>query len=144
MADLFNRLLRESSEAAEVYSGLVEESNVDSKVWDFVEMRKDHEQIAGQLKRTMAQAGSPPTQGGSGGWPRVRRHKALRLYEDIEVLQSLREAEQAELEDCEKLMAMGEGDRLSRTFISNDVMPVLSSHIETLDGYLERARAMER
>lgn len=144
MADLFNRLLNDSEKAAQVYSGLVEDSNVDSKMWDFEEIRKDHEQIAGHIKRTPAQTGTSASGRGSGGWPPVKRHRAVRLYEDLEALKTLRDAEQSELDDCEKLMAMGEGDRMSRTVVANEVMPVLISHLETLDGYIQRAQTLNR
>ncbi|MCW8195148.1 hypothetical protein F6455_10155 [Proteobacteria bacterium 005FR1] len=144
MAEALNWILNDSQQAAKAYSQLVEASNVDEKMWDFAEMAKDHEQIVGRVKRTLEQVGSEPQEKNRGIWPAVEKHSSLRVYEDIDTLRALREAEQAELEDCEKLMTMGEGNRMVHTFVSTNVMPVLNSHIDTLDRYIERAQALRR
>lgn len=141
MAEALNWILNDSQRAAQVYSGLIEASDVDSKMWDFVEMRKDHEQIAGHVKRTLAQIGAEPDEKTRDIWPDVKRHKALRLYEDAQALQALRDAEKAELEECRKLMTMSDDNRMVHTFVSTNVVPVLTGHIETLERYLQRAQS---
>lgn len=141
MADALNRILNDSQRAAEVYSELLEASNPDSKTWDFIEIRKDHEQIVGHVKRTLETIGGHTDEKPGHDWPGLKKHKALRIHEDKQVLQQLLDYEKTELADCEQLMSMGDGDRMVHTFVSTRVMPVLSSHIETLDRYLQRAQA---
>jgi thiamine pyrophosphate-dependent acetolactate synthase large subunit-like protein len=141
MAEALNWILNDSQQAAKAYSKLVDASNVDSKMWDFAEMAKDHDQIVGHVKRTLAQIGATPEEKTRSIWPQVEKDKAARVYEDIETLQALRDAEQAALEDCEKLMSMSNNNRMVHTFVSTNVMPVINSHIETLDRYIERAHA---
>jgi hypothetical protein len=144
VAEALNWILNDSQQAAKAYSQLVDASNVDEKMWDFAEMAKDHEQIVGHVKRTLEQVGSEPQAKTRGVWPDVSKHPSYRVYEDIETLRALREAEQAELEDCEKLMTMGDDNRMVHTFVSTNVMPVINSHIDTLDRYIERAQALRR
>lgn len=144
MAEALNWILNDSQQAAKAYSQLIGASNVGEKMWDFAEMAKDHEQIVGHLKRTLAQVGSEPQKKSRGIWPEVEKHKSCRVYEDLDTLQALREAEQAELEDCEKLMTMGNGNRMVHTFVSTNLMPVLNAHIDTLDRYIVRVQGLNR
>ena len=140
MAEPLNWILNDSQRAAKVYAGLIENSNVDSKMWDFVNIRKNHEQIVGDVKQKLTELGLQPTDKSRNNWPDISKHKALRLYEDADALLALREAEQAELEDCEKLLSMSKDQRLAETFVSGEVMPVLRDHIEILDRYLKSAK----
>lgn len=142
MAETLNWILNDSQRGAEVYSELIEDSGMDQKMWDFVEMRKDHEQIVGHVKRTLAQIGAEPGGKTRNIWPQLKKDPARRVYEDTKVLKALRDAEKAELEDCEKLMSTGESDRMVHTFVATNVMPVINGHIETLDRYLHRAQAI--
>ncbi|MGQ9427193.1 hypothetical protein ACXYTJ_15990 [Gilvimarinus sp. F26214L] len=141
MAVTLNRILNDSQQAAMVYGSLVEAANVDEKAWDFVEMRKDHEQIVGSIRRMLAEMGMDPGGQGPGASPQIRKQPHLRLYEDPEVLNALREAEQSELADCDALMGQSAGDREIHTFVANQIRPVLSNHVEVLSDYLKRARA---
>lgn len=141
MADALNRILNDSQRAAEVYSDLFQASKPDSKTWDFVAIRKDHEQIAGHVKRSLEKIGGRTDEKPRDIWPELKKHKTLKIYEDRQTLQALLDAEKTELADCEQLMSMGDGDRMVHTFVSTRVMPVLAAHIETLDGYLQRAQS---
>ena len=142
MAEPLNWILNDSKRAAEVYQGLISSSGMDAKLWEFEEIRKDHEQIVGDVRRTLGEIGDEPRDDTRRIWPELKKDRSERLYEDIETLRALREAEQAELEDCEKLLSMDKDNRIINAFVQDQVMPVIARHIDTLDSYLNRAGSM--
>lgn len=143
MAEPLTWILNTSSRAAKVYAGLIEAADMDEKMWDFENIRKDHEQIVGDVKRTLTELGeAPPVEKDRRVFPDLEKSSHLRVYEDVDALKALLEAEKTELEDCRQLLTMKHDDRRVNAFVTTEVVPVLSKHVETLEHYLNRAQTI--